>query len=150
MGPRPCLRPRRSIDAPLEESRQIVPPIVKPRVAHLSAIEKGFDVGDVVLVVAGVKQEPFLGLQQGRPPQPVDMALSDHDQPLGHVFDPSGAPEFDERVELLSAIGAIQPVVRHDNDQDLCLPEAVVDQALELIAVADAFAVTPDLGLCRA
>ena len=139
-----------AIDAPLQKGGQVVPPIVEAIVAGVSAVEEGFDVGDVVLVVARVEQESFLGLQKRRALQPVDVALSDHDHALRYVVDPRRPPELDELVEFLSAIGSVQPIVRHDDDQDLRLLEAVVDLALELVAVADALAVEPDPGAGRA
>jgi hypothetical protein len=85
-------------------------------------------------------------LQQQRALQPGDVALSDHDYALRHVVDPGQSPELDELIELFSAIGSTQPVVRHDDDQKIRLLEAVVDLAIELVAVADALSVEPDPG----
>ncbi len=122
-----------------------IEPIVEAFVAGLSAVEERLDVGDVVLVVAGVEQVSFLGLQQRRTLQPIDMALSDHDHALADIVDSGRPPEFDEFIELPSTVGPTQPIVRHDDDQDLRLGEAIVDLALELVAVADALAIDPDL-----
>ena len=74
------------------------------------------------------------------------MAFSDHDHALRYVVDPVRPPELDEFVEFPAAVRSIQPIVRHNDDQNLRLLEAVVDLALELVAVADALAIEPNLG----
>ena len=133
----------------LQSAREIIQFSVEPVVAF-AAIEERRDGADVILIVARVEQEPFLSLQFRRAGAAVDIAFAHDKHPRRGIGDAGGFAQAQESLELLAAIGALHPVWRHDDDKKLGMAEPVVDDVGELVALADAAPVAPDIRLPRA
>jgi hypothetical protein len=119
----------------LQSAREIVEFGVEAVVA-LAAIEEGGDRADLILVIARVEQEPFLPMQFGRATAAIDIALAYDKHSFGWIRDPGG-------------FAALHPIPRHDDDKKFCPLEPIVDNVGELIALADAAAIAPDIRLSR-
>ena len=152
-GLRRRLRRRRAAQdlghALLQSAREIVEFGVEPVVAF-AAIEEGRDRADVILIIARVEQEPFLPLQFGRAGAAIDIAFAHDKHPRRGIRDAGGFAQAEESLELLAAIRALHPVRRHHDDKKLGALEPIVDDVGELIALADAAPVAPDIRLPRA
>ena len=119
-------------------------------VVALAAVEEGGHRFDVVLNVARVEQESVLPLQFRRARFPLHVALADQQRASGRVGHARGLAQGENEFEFLVAVGTLDPVRRHDDDQELGVLQTVVDDVVELVALADAPPVAPDVRLLHA